>query len=112
VHCARASSGTTDWGALRTLYAALATVAPTLAPWSRWRPPSAAWRGPDRGLAALDAIADPAALRFQPAWATRAHLLAEAGRVEEAEQAYGKAISLTTEPAVRRYLESRRRGLR
>jgi predicted RNA polymerase sigma factor len=31
--------------------------------------------------------------------------------LEEAEQAYRKAISLTTEPGVRRYLEIRRRGL-
>src|SRR6185437_10948566 len=30
VHCARATSGVTDWAALRTFYAALITIAPTL----------------------------------------------------------------------------------
>ena len=43
--------------------------------------------------------------RFQPAWATRAHLLALAGRPEEAAVAYEKAISLTTEAGARRHLE-------
>lgn len=64
--------------------------------------------GPERGLVALDSIAQPGAQRFQPAWATRAHLLHEAGRLDEASQAYQKAISLTTERGVRRYLEARR----
>jgi RNA polymerase sigma-70 factor (ECF subfamily) len=111
VHCARASSGTTDWAALRKLYAVLATAAPTLGARVALAATIGRMEGPERGLATLDAIADPAVLRFQPAWATRAHLLAEAGRLEEAEQAYRKAISLTTEPGVRRYLEIRRRGL-
>jgi RNA polymerase sigma-70 factor (ECF subfamily) len=63
--------------------------------------------GPAAGLAALDAIADVAVQRFQPAWATRAHLLAEGGRREEAVRAYERAISLTTDVAARRYLEGR-----
>ncbi len=41
--------------------------------WPRWR---AEIDGPDAGLRALDAIDDPAVERFQPAWTTRAHLLA------------------------------------
>lgn len=64
--------------------------------------------GPEAGLMALDRIAEVAVQRFQPAWATRAHLLAEAGRVGEARQAYERAISLTTEPSIRQYLERRR----
>jgi predicted RNA polymerase sigma factor len=44
-------------------------------------------------------------------WAARAHLLVEAGRAAEARQAYGKAISLTTDAAVRAYLERRRAAL-
>jgi predicted RNA polymerase sigma factor len=63
--------------------------------------------GPAAGLAVLDAIGDEAVQRFQPAWATRAHLLAEAGRREEAVRAYQRAISLTTDVAARRYLEGR-----
>jgi predicted RNA polymerase sigma factor len=112
VHCARAVSGETEWPALRTLYAALLAIAPTLG--ARVAHAAAVGRveGADAGLAALDAIADHAAQRFQPAWATRAHLLAEAGRLEEAARAYERAISLTTDAPARRYLERRRDGLR
>ena len=60
--------------------------------------------GPDAGLRALDAIDDPAVDRFQPAWTTRAHLLAEAGRTEAAADAYRAAIELTTDPGVADYL--------
>lgn len=63
--------------------------------------------GPEAGLAALDRVGEAAVGRFQPAWATRAHLLEEAGRLEEAGLAYQKAISLTTEGGPRRYLEAR-----
>jgi RNA polymerase sigma-70 factor (ECF subfamily) len=105
VHSARAVTGCTDWQALRHLYTALVAIAPTLG--ARVARAAAIGRvdGPACGLAALDEISDAAVQRFQPAWATRAHLLAEMGRAEEAARARAKAISLTTEPAVRRYLE-------
>ena len=111
VHCARATSGVTDWRALRTLHAALLSIAPTLG--ARVAHAAAAGRveGARAGLEALDAIADEAAQRFQPAWATRAHLLAEAGRAEEAVLAYERAISLTTDNGTRRYLQRQRARL-
>ena len=111
VHCARATSGVTDWRALRTLHSALLAIAPTLG--ARVAHAAAVGRveGPSAGLGALDAIADDAAQRFQPAWATRAHLLAESGRVDEARVAYDRAISLTTESRARLYLERRRARL-
>jgi len=48
------------------------------------------------------------AVRFQPAKATRAHLLDRLGRREEAVAAYESAISLTHDTAERQYLEQRR----
>jgi RNA polymerase sigma-70 factor (ECF subfamily) len=115
VHCARATSGVTDWRALRTLYAALIDVAPTLGARVAYAAAVGRVDGPLAGLATLDAtldgIDDQAAQRFQPAWATRAHLLAEAGRVDEARRAYDRAIALTTEIGPRRYLERRRAGM-
>jgi RNA polymerase sigma-70 factor (ECF subfamily) len=105
VHCARRTSGVVEWTALRQLYAALVSIAPTLGARVAHAATIGRVDGPEAGLAALDAIADPAVQRFQPAWATRAHLLAEAGRSEDASRAFARAISLTTEPAVRRYLE-------
>lgn len=106
VHCARAVSGTTDWGALRTLYAALVSMAPTLG--ARIAHAAAVGRadGAVAGLEALDAIGDAAAGRFQPAWATRAFLLASAGRPGEAALAYERTLSLTTDAGARRYLEA------
>jgi predicted RNA polymerase sigma factor len=59
----------------------------------------------------LDAIGDPVVERFQPAWTTRAHLLAEAGRVEEAVEAYRRAIELTADPGVAEYLLRRLRSM-
>ena len=52
-------------------------------------------------------IQDPQIDRFQPAWATRAQLLADAGSPHDAALAYQRAISLTTEPAIRRFLQQR-----
>lgn len=108
VHCARATSGHTDWQALRTLYQALVTVAPTLGARVAFAATIGRSDGPVRGLAALDAISEPAVARFQPAWATRAHLLDAAGETVEAARAYDKAISLTTDASVRAYLAGRR----
>jgi RNA polymerase sigma-70 factor (ECF subfamily) len=111
VHCARATSGVTDWHALRTLHAALVSFAPTLG--ARVAHAAAVGRveGAQAGLEALDAIGEECA-RFQPAWATRAHLLALAGRADEAVRAYERAISLTTDIGARTYLERRRTQIR
>ncbi len=66
--------------------------------------------GPASGLALLDADAGRTA-RFQPAWATRAELLARLGRTAEAVAAYDHAIALTHETPERRHLEERRAAL-
>jgi predicted RNA polymerase sigma factor len=100
-HCSRAVTRTTDWAALRSLYEALVSLAPTLGAQVSLAAVIARVDGPAAGLAQLDALGSPA---FQPYWATRAHLLAAAG--QDAAQAYDKAISLTTEPSVRAYLLS------
>jgi RNA polymerase sigma-70 factor (ECF subfamily) len=60
--------------------------------------------GAPAGLAALDALDASAVASYQPWWAARAHLLAEAGRTAEAQAAYRRAIGLTTQPAVRAHL--------
>ena len=91
------TSRSSDVESLRTLYRALIAIAPTLGA----HVSLASVLPPADGLAYLDALGS-AADRFQPAWATRAHLLAAAGL--DAREAYAKAISLTTAPAVRDYL--------
>jgi RNA polymerase sigma-70 factor (ECF subfamily) len=106
-HCSRAHTGRTDWAALRTLHRGLQQVAPTLGGAVALAAVDGEVDGPDAGLAALDAIADPAMARFQPAWTTRGHLLARAGRVPAAAGAYRRAIELTGDDGVRRYLLAR-----
>ena len=109
VHCARAQTGETDWDALQTLYEALVSIAPTIGARVSLAATIGRTQGAKAGLTSLDTI--EGAGRFQPAWATRAHLLAEAGRRDEAAQAYDKAIALTTDKPSRDYLRDRRTEL-
>lgn len=105
VHTARAVSGVTDWVALRSLYAALLVVAPTLGARVALAAVIGRVEGAPAGLASLNAITDASVHRFQPAWATRAHLLERAGHTAQALLAFDRAVSLTTERRARTYLE-------
>ena len=111
VHCARAQSGVVDGAALRKLHGALVEIAPTLGARVAYAAAVGRVEGPAAGLLALDAIGDAAVQRFQPAWATRAHLLGEAGRADEAVAACERAISLTADVGLRQYLERRLKTL-
>jgi len=111
VHCARRQDGGTDWPTLLTLHRLLHAVAPSLGSGVALAAVTAEVDGPAAGLAALDALlaeAGQPARRFQPARATRAHLLERLGRSEEAAVAYESAIALTHDTAERQYLELRR----
>ncbi len=111
VHCARGRAGTTDWPALLSLHRILQSVAPSLGSGVALAVVTAEVDGPAAGLAALDALLAEAGQRgrwFQPAKATRAHLLDRLGRTAEAVAAYDSAIALTHDTAERRYLEHRR----
>lgn len=111
VHCARRETGTTDWPTLLTLHRLLNTVAPSLGGGVAFAAVTAEVDGPAAGLALLDTLLEDAgqqARRFQPARATRAHLLDRLGRGQEAVTAYDGAIDLTHDAAERRYLQDRR----
>ena len=110
VHCARRESGTTDWATLRSLHETLHALAPGLGNATALAAVTAECEGPAAGLALLDGISDRTA-RFQPAWATRAHLLARLGRTVEARTALDKAIALTHDPAERAHLTDKRESL-
>ena len=111
VHCARGRDGATDWPTLLTLHRILQAVAPSLGSGVALAAVTAEVDGPAAGLAALDALLLEAGQRarlFQPAMATRAHLLDRLGRKQEAVAAYDSAISLTHDTAEREYLQRRR----
>lgn len=107
-HCAP----TIDKHALRKLYRALLRVGPSLGAAVALAALDGEIDGAHAGLRALDALTDRSADRFQPAWVTRGHLLAEQGRLDEAVAAYRRAIELTADEAVRCYLQGRLERLR
>ncbi|NNC12988.1 RNA polymerase subunit sigma-70 [Planctomonas sp. JC2975] len=104
----RARTGDVDRRMLVTLHRALVAAQPTLGARVALAAAIGEADGEATGLAELDAIEDPALTRFQPTWATRAHLLAGAGRREEADAAYRRAIDLTVDPVMRAHLVRRR----
>ncbi|GAA2700588.1 RNA polymerase sigma factor [Actinoplanes palleronii] len=102
VHCARTATAPTDWESLLGLHRVLQEIAPSRGGAVALAAVTAEVHGPAAGLALLT---DPG--RFQPAWVTRAHLLARLGRTTEARAAYDTAISLTHDPAERDHLKRR-----
>ena len=111
VHAARARTGKTDWDALIALYEGLTRIAPTLGAYVSQAAVIGEVHGPCAGLAALDKLRDQRLDRFQPYWATRAHLLARSATVVEAQDAYSRAISLTLSTPTRQFLVSAREKL-
>ncbi|MCU4652726.1 RNA polymerase subunit sigma-70 [Roseibacterium sp. SDUM158016] len=111
LHLDRAKTGRIDWLALDQLYFALERLAPSLGAAVARAVVQGERHGPATGLEALSRLDGKATRGFQPYWAARARLLARLGQALPAREAYGKAISLTTEPPLRRYLEARLREL-
>ncbi len=69
--------------------------------------------GPDAALAELAPLGEDRRMAgYQPYWATRAQLLAEAGSPEEAAEAFRIAAGLAADPAVRAWLMDRASSLR
>jgi RNA polymerase sigma-70 factor (ECF subfamily) len=111
-HAVRRFAGRSDWAAIAQLYDALylMTGSPVVA--INRAVAVAETAGPAAGLEMLAAIADDSRLAgYQPYWAARADLLARAGMAPAASEAFGKAIALEPDVAVRRFLESRRAQL-
>ena len=108
VHAERRTTGITDWEAIAGFYALLVRIAPTLGARIGQAVARAEARGAGEGLALLDAIERPAVPTHQPYWAVRAHLLRRLGRRAEAAEAYDRAIGLSEDDAVRRFLLERR----
>ncbi len=111
-HAIRRLSGASDWAAIVQLYDALLTL--TGSPVVAINRAIAVARidGPAAGLAALDPLqADPRLAEYQPYWAARADLLAQAGDAANAHDAYDRAIGLESDPAVRRFLQDRQARL-
>ncbi len=111
-HVVRRKSGRSDWAAIAGIYEALLAMTGSPVVAINHAVAVAELRGPDAGLALLDALAGDRRLAdYQPYWAARAGLLARRGDVDEADHAYERAIGLEADAAVRRFLERRRAAL-
>lgn len=113
-HGHRALAGHTPWAEIVVLYQRLLDLAPTIGAQIGHAMALAHAQSAESALPLLTELAEAhgdAVLQHQPWWAARAHLLAMAGRGGEAAEAYGRALALTADPALRRYLEARRQAL-
>ena len=108
VHAERGRSGRIEWTAIVGFYEKLNRISPTLGRRAGYAAALAEANGPEKGLAALDAIDQDAVSAYQPYWAVRAHLLQLLGRDPEAQSAYDRAIGLAEDPAVREFLIQKR----
>jgi predicted RNA polymerase sigma factor len=108
VHSERVRSGRTEWGPIVMFYEQLLRMAPAVGTLTGYAAAVAEARGPQTGLAALDAIDPELASNYQPYWAVRAHLLQQLGKVPESLAAFDRAIGLSEDPAVRDFLLQKR----
>ena len=113
VHATRSITGRTDWDAIVGLYDGL--IALTGSPVAAInRAVALAEAGdPPAGLSSLAEVEAKAGMvQYQPYWAAKAELAARCGDPVAADAAYASAIGLSTDPAVREFLNARRQALR
>ncbi len=110
-HADRRHRSPTDWRAIADLYRGLVALHPTTGAITGLAAALGEAEGAAAGLAALERVDPARAESYQPLWAVRAHLLRRAGDRPGALAAYGRAISLSPDPAVRAFLETRRQDL-
>ncbi len=104
VHVQRPVTGQLNLGALRVLYDLLVQQTGSIGARIGQAVVMADSGAPEAALAALDALPGQVA-QHQPWWVARAHAARLAGQGKLAQDALAKAIALTEDPAVRRYLE-------
>jgi len=108
VHSERARGGQTDWAAIVLFYEQLLKVWAALGTRVGYAAAVAEANGPEAGLAVLESIDRGAVADYQPYWAVRAHVLQRLGKIQEAAEAYDRAIGLAEDPAVREFLLHKR----
>lgn len=107
-HVVRRRTGTADWAAIERLYDGLCAITGSPVAAINRAIAVAETQGPAAGLTALP-TPEPGSrlLIYQPYWAARAELHARMGDLAAAREAYGHAIALEIDPAVRRFLQKR-----
>ena len=109
VHCDRLESEQMNWTLLLQLYEALTALRPTTGALVAQAAVIGEVSGAESALAFLSTLDIQAIDQFQPYQATLAALHSRAGNSEQARSAFDKAISLTTNLSMRRYLEQQQK---
>ncbi|MEY4580782.1 MAG: hypothetical protein RL701_5485 [Pseudomonadota bacterium] len=109
-HCERARGRAVAWSAIAVLYEGLLHFSPTLGVYVGRAAAVAEAQNAATGLELLE-IVSAQAEAYQPYWAVRAHLLAQLQRNTEAHAAYARALELSQDEAVRRFLTQRQSQL-
>jgi RNA polymerase sigma-70 factor (ECF subfamily) len=112
LHAQAAAASDTDWRQIAALYVLLLRTTPSPVVALNHAVAVAMAEGPERGLALIDAIERRGELAgYHLVDAARADLLRRLGRVDEARQAYERALAKTANEAERRFLADRLRRL-
>lgn len=111
-HVARRLAGAETWPAVVALYDRLLTLTRSPVVALNRAAALAEVEGPAAALPILETLAaDPRMASYQPYWAARGHLAARAGDKSTAHESLTIAIGLSTDPAVRLYLQSQLEAL-
>jgi RNA polymerase sigma-70 factor, ECF subfamily len=111
-HARAPSAAATDWGAIVALYDLLLRIQPSPVVALNRAVAVAMRDGPQAGLRLIDAILDGGALAdYHLAHAARADLYRRLGRIDMAQTAYERALSLARLAPERRFLAARLRRL-
>ena len=111
-HATAPSSDETDWARIVALYDLLQRADPSPIVALNRAVALGMRDGPEAGLAAIDAALAQGGLdAYCMAHAARADMRRRLGRDEPARESYRRALDLTSQPAERRFLQSRLAGL-
>ena len=111
-HIVRRLTGTDNWPVIVQLYDILHAMTGSPVVLLNRAAALAEVLGPAAALASLAPLADDKRMAdYQPYWAVRGRLLAETGNRAEAHEALTLAMGLSTDPAIRDWLEARRAAL-
>jgi predicted RNA polymerase sigma factor len=111
-HVHRRRTGQSNWAAVVQIYDALLELSGSPVVAINRALALAEVQGAAAGLESLETLTgDKRLTEYQPFWAARAELLARTGACADARHAYGVAIGLERDPAVRRFLQQRQAAL-
>ncbi len=106
-HTFRRFSGKNNWSEILHLYEGLLSFSKTVGALIGHALALAEIDGPQAALSQLDLLDSEQVRSYLPYWAARAELLSRSSRFKDAFEAFGRAIGLASDPAIRSFLQER-----